>query len=111
MPLYQIWYKSQFYSRNGLHIDHQKVILIDQKPISIDAMQIVEATQLKKHFVLDQCEIVPFEPGYLVRVHETTTDKWRELTKQRSGKRVFKTIDAAASACKKIGFDEILVKI
>lgn len=111
MPLYQIWYRSQVYSRNGLHIDHQKVILIGQKPISIDAMQLVEATQLKKHFVLDQCEIVPFEPGYLVRVHEKTTEKWHELTKQRAGKRVFKTLDSAANACKKIGFSEVSIKL
>ena len=76
-------------------------------------MQLRDAISLKENQVLDQSQVkIEAESGNCVLLFRNRiTEEWLELENFRNEVRQFKTPDAALSAAKKVGFDEVVVKM
>ncbi|MBE0506964.1 MAG: hypothetical protein IBX50_09640 [Marinospirillum sp.] len=75
-------------------------------------MQLRDAISLKKNQVLDQSQIKIDNDGCcLLFFRNKLTDQWLKLETYRHEIRRFKTAKAAFAAAKKVGFDEVLVKM
>lgn len=70
-------------------------------------MNLRDAVRDHQNGVIDQCEIIPIGKQFAMSFFNKAKKEEVWLEKQRDGRRLFKTIDTAALAARKIGFDEL----